>query len=88
MGEVFAHIQLTPKAEQLGWTYSHWSIDFGKGEPTQDEEVRVKCAVTDPQFMTETDAIEEAKARILLKVEQECGRLPEEDITWQISTSS
>ncbi len=88
MGEVFANIQLTKKETDLGWTYSQWSIDYGKGEAPQQEEVRVKCAVTDPQFMSEDEAIGEAKMRILLKVQQECGNLSEEDVTWRISHRS
>ena len=87
MGEVSAQIHLAPKGEQLGWTYSEWTIDYGKGQVPTTEEVTIKCAETSQCFMSREEAAAEAQARIKCKIAQECRDYPEENIKWEIKES-
>ena len=88
MGEVSAQIQLSRKNDQLGWTYSRWTIDYGKGQKPATEEVSIKCAETSQRYMSKDDAEEEAKGRIKVKIKQECGDYSVHHIKWEIRESS
>ena len=87
MGEVSAQIHLQPKDDKLGWTYSQWTIDYGKGQEPRTEKINIKCAETSQRFMSKEEATGEAQARIKCKIEQECGAYPEENIKWKIKES-
>lgn len=82
MGEVNAIIVLKEKSPEMGWTYVQWEVDFGKGKEPVREPVRIVCAESSQRFMSRDAAVEEAKARIRLKIDQECGAIPEQQITW------
>ena len=82
MGEVSAEIVLENKNELHGWTYVQWIVDFGKGEKPMREDVTIKCAETSQGYLSRQEAIEEAKGRIMLKIQKECGDYPEKDVRW------
>lgn len=84
MGEVNARIFLREKSPELGWTYTHWVVNFGKGEPPVREDVRIVCAETSQRFMSRDQAAEEAKVRIRHKVNQTCGEGFEASISWDV----
>ena len=84
MGEVSARIHLLPKDDELGWTYSKWTIDYGKGQAPMTEEITIKCAETSQRFMSKEEATSEAQARIKCKIDQECHNYPAEKIKWEI----
>lgn len=85
MGEISVHIQLHPINDALGWTYSEWTIDYGKGQKPTTEQVIIKCAETSQRYMGKEEAIAEAQGRIRAKIHEECGDVPEEKITWKIT---
>lgn len=82
MGEVSAEIVLEKKNDLWGWTYVQWIVDFGKGEEATREEISIKCAETSQRYLNRQEAIEEAKGRIMLKIQKECGDYPEDDVKW------
>lgn len=84
MGEVTAKIYLQETNKELGWTYSHWDLDFGKGQGLVREDSLVKCAETSQRYMNQGEALEEAKSRIRLKIKKECGAIPDDNIHWTI----
>ena len=88
MGEVSASIQLQPINDRLGWTYSQWTIDYGKGERPQTEEITIKCAETSQRYMGKEEASSEAQGRIRVKIQDECGDFPEDKIKWKINEST
>ena len=82
MGEVSAQIFLEKRIDGLGWTYAQWIVNFGqKQEPTR-EDVSIKCAETSQRYMDKQKAVEEAKRRIMIKIQKECGDYPEDDVRW------
>lgn len=88
MGEVSASIQLLPVNDVLGWTYSQWTIDYGKGQKPTAEHVTIKCAETSQRFMSKEEATAEAQGRIRGKIQQECGDFPEDKITWKVAEAT
>ena len=88
MGEVSATIQLQPINDRLGWTYSQWTIDYGNGQPPIPEQVHIKCSETSQRYMSKKEAAEEARGRIRVKIQVECGDFPEDKIKWEVSEPS
>jgi hypothetical protein len=82
MGEVNARIFLKEKDSDMGWTYIQWEVNFGKGQEPVREPVQIVCAESSQHYMRREAAIEEAKTRIRLKIDQECGAIPEQQIKW------
>lgn len=82
MGEVSARIDLKQKDDGFGWTYVQWTINFGKGKEAIREDVPIKCAETSHRYLSRQEALDEAKHRIRLKIQKECGDFPEEDVHW------
>ena len=83
MGEVSASIHLQPINDSLGWTYSRWTIDYGKGQTPITEHVTIKCSETSQRYMSKKEAAEEARGRIRVKIQNECGDVPEDKIRWE-----
>ena len=88
MGEVSAHIQLQAIDDSLGWTYSKWTIDYAKGQVPTTEVVKIKCSETSRRYMSKEEASAEAQGRIRIKIRQECGEFPEDQIRWSIAEVS
>jgi hypothetical protein len=84
MGEVNVTIVLKPKQHEKGWGYNSWLIDFGKGQAPTAENVNIVCAESSQRYMSQEEAVEEAKSRVQVKVHRECG--PEQPIRWSIKT--
>lgn len=88
MGEVNATIYLKENGPEKGWSYTHWVLDVGKGQGPVKEEVRIVCAESSQRYMTRENAVEEATSRIKVKVEKECGPLPDIQVHWNIQDSN
>ena len=74
------HAQIVLKAKDdpaLGWTYSHWILDFGNGEEPLREDVRIKCAETSRRYMSRQEAEAEARHRIMFRINQLRGQVPD-----------
>ena len=52
-------------------------LDVGKGQGAVQEDVQIVCAESSQRYMSREEAMQEAKARIKVKIEKECGTLPE-----------
>jgi hypothetical protein len=87
MGEVNAKITVKEKSPEMGWTYVQWEVDFGKGRAPVREPVRIVCAESSQQYMNRDAAVEEAKSRIRVKIDRECGAIPERQINWTTEES-
>ena len=87
MGEVNATIFVEKKGPEKGYGYSQWTIDFGKGEEPVAEDVTIVCAESTQRYMSEAEAVNEAKSRIKVKIERECGSIPDETIKWRVEKS-
>ena len=85
MGEVSAQIYLQEKEDGLGWTYTKWLVNLGKGDGLLQEDVSVKCSETSQRYMSQHEAAEEAKSRIAVKIKKECGDYPEDEIRWVVT---
>lgn len=84
MGEVNATISLEKRGTVKGYGYSQWTIDFGKGKEPVAENVTIHCAESSQHYMSEAEAVNEAKNRIKVKIEKECGNIPDDKIKWRI----
>lgn len=84
MGEVNATIFVEKKGPEKGYGCSQWAIDFGKGQEPVAEHVTILCAESSQRYMSEAEAVNEAKNRIKLKIERECGSIPDENIKWRV----
>ena len=80
MGEVNATIFVKEQNPEKGWAYTHWILDVGKGHGHVREDVQIVCAESSQRHMSREEAIEEAKSRIKIKIERECGPLPEDKV--------
>lgn len=85
MGEVNATIFLEDRGPERGYGYSRWIIDLGKGEGPVGEIVTIVCAESSQRYMTQEEAVNEAKNRLKVKIERECGNFPEEKIKWRVN---
>ena len=85
MGEVSAQIFLQEKDDGLGWTYTKWLLNLGKGDGLVQEDISVKCAETCQRYMSQQEATEEAKHRIKVKIHKECGDYPEDSVRWMVT---
>ena len=56
MGEVSAQIRLKAIDDTFGWTYSQWTIDYGKGHIPVTEVVTIKCSETSQRYMSKEEA--------------------------------
>ena len=87
MRHIHAHIVLNAQGDPaLGWTYSHWILDFGKSDEPLREDVRIKCAKTSRRYMSQEEADAEARHRIRLRISQHCGEVPDDSIEWSVTT--
>ncbi len=84
MGEVNATVFVKDQNPEKGWAYTHWILDVGKGHGPVREDVQIVCAESSQRYMGREEAIEEAQSRIKVKVEKECGQLPEHKIKWAV----
>jgi hypothetical protein len=84
MGQVNATIFLEDQGPERGYGYSRWIFDLGKGEGPVDENVTIVCAETSQRYMTQEEAVNEAKNRLMVKIERECGNIPENKIKWRV----
>ena len=87
MGEVNAQIVVKEKSSEMGWTYTQWILDLGKEEQPIREDVRIVCSETSQKYMSREAAVEEAKARVRVKIKRECGDIPEQQIKWAVRES-
>ena len=87
MGEVNATIYLKEREPEKGWGYTHWVLDVGKGQGPIQEDVQIVCAESSQRYMSREEAMQEAKARIKVKIEKECGSLAESQVQWHVKTS-
>ncbi|UCE63194.1 MAG: hypothetical protein JSU59_10045 [Nitrospirota bacterium] len=88
MGEVSAQIQMQAIDDNFGWTYSQWTIDYGKGRIPDTEHVKIKCSETSQRYMSKEEAFAEAQGRIRVKIRTECGDFPEDKIKWECTESA
>jgi uncharacterized membrane protein YkvA (DUF1232 family) len=82
MGEVNAKIYVREKSPKMGWTYVRWDVNFGKGQEPVQEDVKIICAESSQRHMSREAAVDEAKTRIRVQIEKECGEIPEQQIKW------
>ncbi|MGH7227931.1 MAG: hypothetical protein ACREIH_01845 [Nitrospiraceae bacterium] len=87
MGEVNATIFVEKRGLEKGYGYRQWTIDFGKGKESVAENVTILCAESSQRYMSEEEAVNEAKNRIKVKIERECGNIPDEKIKWRVEKS-
>ena len=88
MGEVNATIYLKERGPERGWGYTHWVLDVGKGQGPIQEDVRIVCAESSQRYMSREEAMQEAKARIKVKIEKECGSLADGQVHWAVKSSN
>ncbi len=88
MGEVNATIYLKEREPEKGWGYTRWVLDVGKGQRPVQEDVRIVCAESSQRHMSREEAVQEAKARIKVKFEKECGPLPDSQVRWDVKVSN
>ena len=88
MGEVNATIYLKEREPEKGWGYTRWVLDFGKGQGPAQEDVQIVCAESSQRYMSREEAMQEAKARIKVKIEKECGSLPDSQVHWNAKSSN
>ena len=88
MGEVNATIYLKEREPDEGWGYTHWVLDVGKGQGPIHEDVRIVCAESNQRYMSREEAVQEAKSRIKIRIEKECGMLPESRVHWNVKASN
>jgi len=88
MGEVNATIYLRDRERDKGWSYMHWVLDLGNGQGTIHEDVRIVCAESSQRYMSREEAVQEAKSRIKIRIEKECGTLPESQVRWDVEASN
>lgn len=86
MGEVNATIALTNQGREKGWRYTHWYLDVGQGEGPQRHDVQVYCAESSQRSLSKEEAAEEAKRRLTVQIEKECG--PEQPVRWTLDDTS
>ncbi len=87
MGEVNATIFVENRGPEKGYGYSQWTIDFGKGKEPVVENVTILCAESSQRYMSEEEAVNEAKNRIKVKIEKECLNIPDDKIKWRVEQS-
>lgn len=87
MGEVNATIFVEKRGQEKGYGYRRWTIDFGKGKEPVAENVTILCAESSQRYMSEEEAVKEAKNRIKVKIEKECGSIQDDKIKWRIEQS-
>jgi hypothetical protein len=87
MGEVNATIFIQKRGPERGYGYSHWTIDLGKGQGSVTENVTIVCAESSQHYMNQEEAVNEAKSRIKVKIERECGNISDEKIKWRVEKS-
>ena len=87
MGEVNATIYLKEGEPEKGWGYTRWVLDVGKGQGPVQEDVQIVCAESSQRYMSREEAMQEAKARIKVKIEKECGCLPDSQVHWNARSS-
>jgi hypothetical protein len=74
MGEVKVTITLKDQGPEKGWKYTHWHLDVGKGQGPRREDVQVYCAESSQRALSKDEAAEEAKSRVRVQIDKECGR--------------
>ena len=87
MGGVNATIYLKEEEPEKGWGYTRWVLDVGKGQGPVQEDVQIVCAESSQRYMSREEAMQEAKARIKVKIEKECGSLPDSQVHWNAKSS-
>jgi len=88
MVEVNATIYLKEGEPEKGWGYTRWVLDVGKGHGPVQEDVRIVCAESSQRYMSREEAMQEAKTRIKVKIEKECGSLPDSQVHWNAKSSN
>ena len=87
MGEVNAIIYLKEGEPEKGWGYTRWVLDVDQGHGPVQEDVQIVCAESSQRYMSREEAMQEAKARIKVKIEKECGSLPYSQVHWNAKSS-
>ena len=75
MGEVNATIVVKKRGPEKGYGSSEWTFDLGKGKEPAAEKVPIFCAESSQRYRSEGEAVKEAKDRIQLTIEKECGNI-------------
>jgi hypothetical protein len=86
MGEVNITIGLKNEGSEKGWRYTHWHFDLGKGQGPRQQDVQVYCAESSQRALSKEDAVKEAKRRLKVQIEKECG--PEQPVRWALEEFS